>query len=72
MYETDYNTRMVRAEEKIKAALPSEEVASALEILSSTPLLNVERIAFTYGDKPMEWRNGFYLTNDHHYANKLD
>lgn len=72
MYETEYNTRMVRAEEKIKATLPSDEIASALEVTTSTPMLNVERIAYTYGDKPMELRSGFYLTHDHHYSNHLE
>lgn len=72
MYETEYNIRMVRADEKIKAALPNDEIANALEVTTGTPMLNVERIAYTYGDKPMELRSGFYLTHDHHYSNQLE
>ncbi len=72
MYETEYNVRMVRAEEKIKAVLASDEIANCLEVSTSTPMLNVERISYTYGDKPMELRSGFYLTHDHHYSNQLD
>jgi len=33
--------------------------------------LLVERITFTYGDKPVEWRRGFYSTQNFHYHNEL-
>jgi GntR family transcriptional regulator len=34
-------------------------------------LLSVERISFTYGDKPIEWRRGLYRTENYHYRNEL-
>jgi len=43
-----------------------------LEIKSHTPLLSVERTAFTYNDTPMELRRGFYVTAAHHYHNVLN
>jgi GntR family transcriptional regulator len=42
-----------------------------LQIASGTPLLSVERIAYTYNDTPMELRRGFYRTESHHYRNAL-
>ena len=36
-----------------------------------TPLLSVERVAYTYGDKPVELRRGLYRTDTHHYRNEL-
>ena len=36
-----------------------------------TPLLSVERIAYTYKDVPMELRRGYYRTDTHHYHNTL-
>ena len=71
MFELDFGVRMVRAEEKIRALLPDEEQAQLLEVPPTTPLLSVERIAYTYNDVPMELRRGLYRTDTHHYHNEL-
>jgi GntR family transcriptional regulator len=71
MFELDYGVRMVRADEKIRAVLPDAEQAQLLNIPGSTPLLSVERTAFTYNDVPMELRRGLYRTDTHHYRNAL-
>ena len=71
MFELDFGVRMVRAEEKIRAVLPDEEQAQLLQITPVTPLLSVERIAYTYNDVPMELRRGLYRTETHHYRNEL-
>jgi GntR family transcriptional regulator len=71
MFELDFGVRMVRAEEKIRAILPTEAQAALLHVTPMTPLLSVERIAYTYNDVPMELRRGLYLTDTHHYHNEL-
>ena len=71
MFELDYGVRMVRAEEKIRAVLPDTDQAAWLQVPLSTPLLSVERVAYTYNDVPMELRRGLYLTDTHHYRNEL-
>ena len=72
MFELDFGVRMVRAEEKIRAVLPTAEQAQALQVAPDTPLLSVERFAFTYNDVPMELRRGLYRTDTHHYHNELN
>ena len=72
LFETEFGVRMVRAEEKIKAVVPDAAQCKLLEIKSHTPLLSVERTAFTYNDTPMELRRGFYVTDTHHYHNVLN
>jgi GntR family transcriptional regulator len=72
LFETEFGVRMVRAEEKIKAVVPDDAQCKLLEIKSHTPLLSVERTAFTYNDTPMELRRGFYVTAAHHYHNVLN
>ncbi len=72
MYETQFGVRMIRAEERLKAVGASKEVAEALGLRLGFPLLSIERISYTYGDKPMEWRLGLCLTDDHHYMNELE
>ncbi len=71
MFELDYGVRMVRADEKIRAVLPEAEQALLLDVPSTTPLLSVERTAYTYNDVPMELRRGLYRTDTHHYRNAL-
>ncbi|MGN6388685.1 MAG: GntR family transcriptional regulator [Burkholderiaceae bacterium] len=71
LFETEFGTRMIRATERIRAVGASAEAAAALEVDENSPLLSVERISFTYGDKPVELRRGLYLTASHHYQNEL-
>ncbi|MFN4004918.1 MAG: GntR family transcriptional regulator [Hylemonella sp.] len=71
LFETEFGVRMVRAEEKIRAVLPDAAQAALLKVSRTTPLLSVERIAYTYNDVPMELRRGLYLTDTHHYRNVL-
>lgn len=71
MFELEFGVRMVRAEEKIRAVAPDETQAALLKVPRGTPLLSVERIAYTYNDVPMELRRGLYRTDTHHYRNEL-
>ncbi len=71
LFETEFGVRMVRAEEKIRAVLPDAAQSALLKVAKTTPLLSVERIAYTYNDLPMELRRGLYLTDTHHYRNVL-
>ena len=72
MYETEYGVRMIRAEERLTAVAANAEVAEALNLQVGAPLLSIERVSYTYGDKPMEWRLGLCLTDDHHYMSELE
>ena len=71
-YESQYATHMVRAEEKIKATLADSCLATRLHLAGASALLSVERVAFTYGDKPVEIRHARYDTSEQHYENKLN
>ena len=72
LFETEFGVRMVRAEEKIRAVLPDKSQRELLQLPPNTPLLSVERIAYTYKDTPMELRRGLYRTDKHHYHNDLN
>ncbi|CAM3719210.1 GntR family transcriptional regulator [Polynucleobacter arcticus] len=71
-YESQYATHMVRAEEKIKAVLANSRLANHLQVTEGAALLSVERVAFTYGNKPVEIRHARYDTSEQHYDNKLN
>jgi len=71
LFESEFGTRMIRASEKIRAVAADAAVAGALRIPEGTPLLCVDRVSYTYGDKAVELRRGLYLTARHHYQNEL-
>ncbi len=71
LFETEFNMRMLRAEEKIRAELAVDGREMLLNVEPGTPLLSVERIAYTYQNLPMELRRGYYRTDSHHYHNTL-
>jgi GntR family transcriptional regulator len=72
MYEVQFGVRMVRAEEKIRAVAADPSQAALLKVEARSPLLSVERVAYTYSDTPMELRRGLYRTDTHHYRNELN
>jgi GntR family transcriptional regulator len=71
LFETEFGVRMIRAEEKIRAVAADASSAELLEVPLNTPLLSVERVSYTYGDKPVELRRGLYNTESHYYRNEL-
>jgi len=71
LFETEFGVRMVRAEEQIRAVAAAPGAAELLEVAPGVPLLSVERVAYTYGDRPVELRRGLYDTATHHYRNEL-
>jgi GntR family transcriptional regulator len=72
MYETQLGIRMVRADERLIAIGADAEAANMLGLKKGAPLLSIERLSYTYDDKPMEWRLGLCLTDDHYYFNQLE
>jgi GntR family transcriptional regulator len=72
LFESEYGVSMVRAEEKIRAVAADETQAELLQVPVGKPLLLVERVSYTYGDRPMELRRGAYLTERFHYRNTLN
>jgi len=71
LFETEFGTRMIRAEEKIRAVGADATAAQLLGVPQRTPLLCVERVAFSYGEEPVEFRRGYYRTDKHYYSNEL-
>jgi GntR family transcriptional regulator len=71
LFESEFGTRMIRAEEQIRAVAADATVARILQVPKDSPLLLVDRVSFTYGDKPVEVRRGLCVTTEHHYRNAL-
>ena len=71
LFESEFGVRAIRAEEKIRAVLADASSAELLALEAGSPLLSVERLTRTYGDRPVELRRGLYDTTAHYYRNDL-
>jgi GntR family transcriptional regulator len=71
LFETEFGTRMIRADERIRAVAADPDVAKFLQVAPGAPLLLVERVSYTYGERPVELRRGLSVTAHHHYRNTL-
>jgi GntR family transcriptional regulator len=71
LFETEFGTRMIRAEERLRAVAADATEAELLRVEPGAPLLLVERVSYTYGERPVEVRRGFCVTTGYHYRNTL-
>ncbi|MEZ2721817.1 GntR family transcriptional regulator [Paenalcaligenes hominis] len=71
-FEGEFGVSMLRADESVRAVAADPDAASRLQVAEGTPLLQVERVAYTYGERPMEVRQGLYITDHFHYRNSLN
>ena len=72
LFESEFGVRMIRAEEQIRAVSADSLSANLLGLGVGAPLLSVERLSMTYGDKAVELRRGLYSTASHYYRNELN
>lgn len=70
-FETEFGVRMLKAQEKLHAVAADETSAALLAVTIGTPLLAVDRVTLTYGDRPVEVRRGLCATHGYHYLNEL-
>ena len=71
LFESRYSVRIIRAEERLRAVSADRVSAELLQVAEGSPLLLVERVTYTYDNKPVEWRRGFYATKNFYYHNEL-
>ena len=70
-FETQFGVRMLKAQEKLRAVAADAASARFLKVRIGDPLLSVDRVTLTYGDRPVEWRRGLCTTRHFHYVNEL-
>jgi GntR family transcriptional regulator len=70
-FESEFGVRMLKAQEKIRAVAADAGTARILRTEPGAPLLAVDRVTLTYGDRPVEVRKGLCVTHAFHYLNEL-
>ena len=71
LFETQFGVRMLKAREHLSAIAADAASARVLGVAVGAPLLAVDRVTLTYGDRPVEFRRGLCNTRSHHYFNEL-
>ena len=71
LFETQFGVRMLKAREHVSAIAADAVSARVLDVAVGAPLLAVDRVTLTYGDRPVEVRRGLCNTRSHHYFNEL-
>jgi len=71
LYESQFGITIHRAEERLRAIAASDEDASSLGLAPGSPLLEIERTAFTLDGTPVELRNSRCITTRHYYQNTV-
>ncbi len=71
LYGAAFGVPIGRAGERLKAVAATEEQAKPLDIVAGTPLLSVDRIAYSIDGRPVEWRMSLCRTDAAHYLSDL-
>jgi GntR family transcriptional regulator len=70
-FETAFGVRMLKARERLRAVSADHASAALLGVPVGAPLLAVDRVAYTFGERPVELRRELCATRHFHYANEL-
>jgi GntR family transcriptional regulator len=71
LYQTDHGITVLRARERARATAAGRETARILGVAIGRPVLEVHRVALTFGDKPVEYRISTINTASHDYVSLL-
>jgi GntR family transcriptional regulator len=71
LLEARFGISMLRADERLRAVPAAQDIAALLQMQVDKPLLRVDRVSYTYGDRAVELRYGHYLTEQYFYRNTL-
>ena len=70
-FETEFGVRMLKAHEKLRAIAADSAAAAVLGVPAGSPLLAIDRVTYTFADRPVEVRRGLCATRHHCYVNEL-
>lgn len=71
LYQTDFGITVLRAQERARACLADKATARVLGIAPGAAVMEVHRLATTFGEKPVEYRISSINTQTHDYVSVL-
>ena len=67
VYQKQYGVTIVRTTEKIKAILADKDASKIFKIETGAPILEIQRVGYTFGGIPVEVRRSRVRTDRYHY-----
>ena len=71
LYQTEFGITVLGAQERARAVAADKAVARVLSVPAASPVMEVHRLALTFGDKPVEYRISTINTQAHDYVSML-
>ena len=71
LYQSDFGISVLRARERVRAVPADAEIARVLGVAPGMPILQVHRVALSFGDRPVEYRVSTVHTAAHDYVSTL-
>ena len=71
LYQTAFGLTVLHTRERARAVLADARSAKVLGIAENSPVMEIHRLALTFGDKPVEYRISTLNTQAHDYVNVL-
>ncbi|HXZ94233.1 MAG TPA: GntR family transcriptional regulator [Burkholderiales bacterium] len=71
LYQTRYGVHVLRTSERLRATVADAVAAKLLGVKKGAPLLEINRVAYTYHDAPVELRRSLVNTAAHEYFSDL-
>ncbi|MHB1245112.1 MAG: GntR family transcriptional regulator [Sulfuriferula sp.] len=69
LYQAHFGINVIRAAERLRAVPASKVTADILHLQAGSPVLEIDRVAYTYNNLPVELRSSHVNTTDHDYFN---
>ncbi len=70
-YQSHFGINVFRVLDRLHGAVANQWSAERLGVQVNTPLLSVTRIAYAFGNKPVEFRKSFIRTDAYEYRNAV-
>jgi len=67
VYQKHFGVTITRAAEELRSVRADGDAARAFSLKAGEPVLEVHRLAYTFGDRPVEARRSQVDTRRHHY-----
>jgi GntR family transcriptional regulator len=67
LYQANYGVNIIRVVESLYAVRGSTAIAGILNVKRNEPLLQIDRIAYTFNDTPVELRTTWVHTRHYHF-----
>lgn len=71
LYQAAFGVTIVGADERVRSELVNDDSARLLDLAAGTPILRIERVAFTFDQRPAELRISIVDTREFDYVSRM-